>query len=104
MSTCKYYGDRTCERMHECDGCAYKEEWEKTFQREFRRRTLTMKAGIVQQMFDTAMYDLGRICLTMKDEEYGENERDQIDEMIASLNEMKNNMMAYCIFKAEEEE
>lgn len=36
MSCCKYFGDRTCERMHECDRCDVQEEWKENEKREFK--------------------------------------------------------------------
>ena len=37
MSCCKYHGDRTCEKMHECDGCKVQIEWKENEKKEFEK-------------------------------------------------------------------
>lgn len=45
MSRCKYYGNLTCEKMHECDRCEVQVRWKENQKMEFNafRRMTELK-------------------------------------------------------------
>lgn len=107
MSCCKYYGNRTCEHMHECDRCEVQAEWKENEKKEFAKRmqetSRNINVGYLSALFDTSIEYIGKIAV---DERISSVIHDiinpMLDDMIRQLYSMKNNTMATMMFESDD--